>query len=119
MESNHYVDGFVVAVPTANRESYRQHAIAAAHLFRKHGALSLVQCWGDNVPSGKLTSMPMAVKCQADETVVFAWIVWPSKTVRDQGMASVTADPDNPDRAQMPFDAQRVIFGGFTLLVEA
>ena len=117
MESNHYVDGFVVAVPTANRESYRQHAIAAAHLFRKHGALSLVECWGDDVPEGKITSLPMAVKCEPDETVVFSWIIWPSKAARNQGMAAVMADPDMPQ--EMPFDGKRVIFGGFTVLVDA
>lgn len=117
MDPNHYIDGFVAAVPTARREAYRQHALDAARVFRKHGALSLVECWGDDVPEGKLTSLPMAVKRQPDETVVFSWIVWPSKAVRDQGMAAVMSDPDIPK--QMPFDGQRMIFGGFTVLVDA
>ena len=117
MDMNNYVEGFVVAVPTANRETYRQVAADAARLFRKHGALSLVECWGDDVPEGKLTSLPMAVKLKPDETVVFSWIVWPSKAARDKGNAAVMADPDAPK--QLPFDGQRMIFGGFTVLVDA
>ena len=88
-------------------------------MFRKHGALSLIECWGDDVPEGKLTSMPMAVQCKPDETVVFAWILWPSKAVRDQGMAAVMADPNAMNPADAPFDAKRMIFGGFTVLVDA
>ena len=69
-----YIDGFVLAVPTANREVYRQHALDAAKVFRDHGALALVECWGDDVPEGKVTSFPMAVQRKSDETVVFSWI---------------------------------------------
>lgn len=115
-----YVDGFVAAVPTANREIYRQHAEKAAAVFREHGALSLVECWGDDVPPGKLTSFPMAVQCQADETVVFSWITWPSKQVRDEGMRKVAADPRlQPDTNPMPFDGKRLIYGGFQMIVRA
>ena len=74
-----YVDGFVLAVPKANRDAYKKHAEEAAVVFKDHGALQLVECWGDDVPDGKLTSFPMAVKCQDDETVVFSWILWPSR----------------------------------------
>src|SRR5499427_4268925 len=81
-----YVDGFVAAVPTANRNVYRKHAETAATVLKQHGALRVVECWGDNVPEGKLTSFPMAVKRKDDETVVFSWIVWPSRQVRDVGM---------------------------------
>ena len=77
MEPDSYIDGFVLAVPTANKETFRQHASEAAQIFKKHGALEIVECWGDDVPEGKLTSMPMAVKRKDDETVVFSWIVWP------------------------------------------
>jgi uncharacterized protein YbaA (DUF1428 family) len=112
---NNYVDGFVVAVPTTQRETYRQHASDAARVFHKHGALEVVECWGDDVPEGKVTSLPLAVKCQPNETVVLSWVVWPSKAVRDQGMAAVMADPNIPK--QMPFDGQRMIYGGFTVLV--
>jgi len=88
-----YVDGFVVAVPNANRDIYKEHAETAAVLFKEHGALQLVECWGDDVPEGKLTSFPMAVKCQEDETVVFSWILWPSRQARDDGMKKFMADP--------------------------
>jgi uncharacterized protein YbaA (DUF1428 family) len=115
-----YIDGFVAAVPTANRDTYRKHAEKAAVVFKEHGALKLVECWGDDVPDGKLTSFPMAVQKKADETVVFSWIVWPSKQVRDAGMKKVMADPRvQPDANPMPFDGKRLIFGGFQVLVEA
>jgi uncharacterized protein YbaA (DUF1428 family) len=81
-----YVDGFVAAVPTTNREAYKKHAEAAAVVFKEHGAMKVVECWGDDVPDGKITSFPMAVKRQDDETVVFSWIIWPSRQVRDQIM---------------------------------
>jgi uncharacterized protein YbaA (DUF1428 family) len=115
-----YVDGFVAAVPIANREIYKKHAEAAAVVFKKHGALKLVECWGDDVPDGKVTSFPMAVKRKDDETVVFSWIIWPSRKVRDQGIKMVMADPRlRPDTNPMPFDGKRMIYGGFEMIVEA
>ena len=114
-----YVDGFVAAVPTANREQYRAHAAKGAVVFKEHGALKVVECWGDDVPDGKVTSFPMAVKRAADETVVFSWILWPSRQVRDQGMKKAMDDPRmKPDVNPMPFDGKRMIFGGFETLVE-
>lgn len=114
-----YIDGFVAAVPTANRERYKKHAEAAAVVFKEHGALRLVECWGDDVPQGKVTSFPMAVKCKDDETVVFSWITWPSKKVRDEGMKKAMADPRiQPDKNPMPFDGKRLIYGGFEMLVD-
>ncbi|GAA0569411.1 DUF1428 domain-containing protein [Caenispirillum bisanense] len=114
-----YVDGFVLAVPTANKEVYRQHAEAAAAVFREHGALKLVECWGDDVPEGKVTSFPMAVKRNDDETVVFSWILWPSREVRDAGIKKVMEDPRlHPDTNPMPFDGQRMIYGGFEMIVD-
>lgn len=117
MQPDAYIDGFLMAVPTAGRQAYRQHALETAAVFRKHGALEIVECWGDDVPEGKLTSMPMAVKCKDDETVVFSWIVWPSKAARDRGLKAVMDDPDLP--REMPFDGQRMVFGGFRPLVHA
>ncbi|HRO60386.1 MAG TPA: DUF1428 domain-containing protein [Burkholderiaceae bacterium] len=115
-----YVDGFVAAVPTANREAYREHAAKASVVFKEHGALSFVECWGDDVPDGEVTSFPMAVKCKPDETVVFSWITWPSRQVRDEGMKKVMADPRvQPDVNPMPFDGKRMIYGGFEPIVEA
>ena len=115
-----YIDGFVAAVPTANREAYRKFAEQAAAIFKQHGAQRLVECWGDDVPQGKVTSFPMAVQCKNDETVVFSWITWPSRQVRDEGMKKVMADPTmQPDKNPMPFDGKRLIYGGFEVLVDA
>jgi uncharacterized protein YbaA (DUF1428 family) len=115
-----YVDGLVAAVPTANREKYRTHAEKAAAVFKEHGALKVVECWGDDVPEGEVTSFPMAVKRKPDETVVFSWILWPSRQVRDAAMKKVMADPRlKPDVNPMPFDGKRLIFGGFEMIVEA
>jgi uncharacterized protein YbaA (DUF1428 family) len=116
-----YVDGFVLAVPTARRDEYRAHAAHFAAVFREHGVLSVVECWGDDVPEGTLTSFPMAVKREADETVVFSWMTWPSKAARDAGWKTLMEDPrmPKPGSADMPFDGRRMIFGGFTVLLEA
>lgn len=113
-----YVDGFVLAVPTDKREDYRRFAELAAPIFREVGALQVVECWGDDVPDGKLTSFPMAVKLEPDETVVFAWIVWPSKEVRDEGLQKTMNHP-RMQGVEMPFDGKRMIFGGFRVMVEA
>lgn len=113
-----YVDGFVAAVPNSNRDAYRQHATEAAKSFKAHGALKLVECWGDDVPDGEVTSFPMAVKKKDDETVVFSWIVWPSRQARDEGMKKVMAEYD-PKTNPMPFDGKRLIYGGFEVLVES
>ena len=115
-----YVEGFVAAVPTANRDAFRRHAEGMAKVFKEHGALSVVDCWGDDVPDGEVTSLPMAVKCREDETVVFGWMVWPSREVRDAAHEKVMADlPTSQDAAPMPFDGKRLIYGGFEMLVEA
>lgn len=115
-----YVDGFVLAVPTAKREEYRKLAERAALVFKENGALSLVECWGDDVPEGKLTSFTMAVQRKEDESVVFSWISWPSRSVRDIGMKKAMEDPRlAPENGEMPFDGQRMIFGGFEVLVSA
>lgn len=112
-----YVDGFVAAVRTADREAYRGHCEMAGPVFKAHGALAVVDCWGDDVPEGKLTSFPLAVKREEGETVVFGWIVWPSRTARDAGMAAAMADARFKDM-QMPFDGRRMIFGGFETIAE-
>ena len=115
-----YIDGFVAAVPTANRDSYLRHAQAAAAVFKENGALSVVECWGDDVPEGKLTSFPMAVQRKPDETVVFSWIAWPSRAARDAGMKKSMEDPRlQPGTNPMPFDGKRLIYGGFEVLLSA
>lgn len=115
-----YVDGYVLAVPTANRGTYQRVAQNAAAVFKEYGALAVTECWGDDVPEGKVTSFPMAVKRKEDETVVFSWIVWPSRAVRDVGMKKAMEDPRLKEGMNpMPFDGQRMIYGGFQVIVNA
>jgi uncharacterized protein YbaA (DUF1428 family) len=114
-----YVDGFVAAVPNANKKAFIKHATDSARLFKEHGALKIVECWGDDVPDGKLTSFPMAVKKETDESVVFSWVTWPSKAVRDAGWAKMMEDPRmQPGANPMPFDGKRIIYGGFDVVLE-
>jgi uncharacterized protein YbaA (DUF1428 family) len=115
-----YVDGYLLAVTTAKKEMYREMATMAMGIFKEHGALQVTETWGDDVPQGKVTSFPMAVKCKDDETVVFSWVIWPSKEARDIGMKKFMEDPrlHKWDHNNMPFDGQRMIFGGFEVLVQ-
>ncbi|ODU21957.1 MAG: RNA signal recognition particle [Sphingomonas sp. SCN 67-18] len=114
-----YIDGFLVPVPNDKREAYREMAATVAPLFREYGALQLVECWGDDIPVGKTTDFRMAVKAEEHENVVFSWIVWPSKEARDAGNAKLMADPRmQPDMDAMPFDGKRMVFGGFSLLLD-
>lgn len=112
-----YVDMAVYAVPTANKEAFVEHAEKVAAIFKKHGARSVADCWGDQVPDGEVTSLPMAVQCKDDETVAFSWITWASKEAHDEGMAKAMADMDAMDEP-MPFDGKRMIFGSFETVVE-
>ena len=82
-----YIDGFVAAVPTANRARFIEHADTADRVFRELGATRVIECWGDDVPAGKLTDFRKAVQATADETVVFSWVEWPDKATRDKAMA--------------------------------
>ena len=114
-----YIDGFLIPVPTENKEAYRSHAEKAAVLFKEFGALSVVETWGDDVPEGKLTSMHTAVLRKPNESVVLGWIVWPDKAARDAGMAKIMSDPRMSDVSNpMPFDGKRMIFGGFEPILE-
>jgi len=115
-----YVDGYVLAVPNAEKDAYIKLAKEASVVFKDHGAISVVENWGDDVPEGKLTSFPMAVKCTEEETVVFSWITWPSKEARDSGMKQAMEDPrfKNMGPDSMPFDGKRMIFGGFRTIVD-
>ena len=114
-----YVDGFLVPVRNDRRVDYRKMAAEAAAIFREHGALEVVEAWGDDVPSGKVTSFPMAVKLEPDETVVFSWIVWPSREARDAGNEKVMKDPRMQGPDDVPFNMQRLIYGGFEQIVTA
>ena len=115
-----YVNGFVAAVPTANREAFIAHSRTAAEVFKEHGAVSVMECWGTDVPDGETTSFPMAVRCADDETVVFSWIVWPSKAASDAAMGAMESDPRmSAENNPMPFDGKRMIYGGFEPVMEA
>ncbi|WP_199553366.1 DUF1428 domain-containing protein [Sandaracinobacteroides hominis] len=114
-----YVEGFVIAVPTARKEDYRKLAESAAPLFKDFGALKIVECWGDDVPDGKITSFPMAVQKKDDETVVFSWIIWPDRETRKSGQEKMMKDERMAGLTDMPFDGKRMIFGGFDILVDA
>ncbi|GJE27869.1 DUF1428 domain-containing protein [Methylobacterium organophilum] len=113
-----YVDGFVVPVPKAKLDAYRALAETAASIWKEHGALAFVECIGDDVPQGELTSFPRAVQAEEDEVVAFSWIVFPSREARDAVNGKVMADPRmDCDPATAPFDAKRMIYGGFTPLL--
>jgi uncharacterized protein YbaA (DUF1428 family) len=113
-----YVDGFVASVPNAKRGAYTRHCEVAGVVFKDCGALSVVDCWGEDVPEGKLTSFPMAVQRRDDETVVFGWITWPSRAARDAGVKKAMADP-RLTVSEMPFDGQRMIYGGFEVIASS
>jgi uncharacterized protein YbaA (DUF1428 family) len=112
-----YVDGFVIPVPADKKQAYRDMARKAAAVFKEHGATRVVECWGDDVPDGKVTDFKRAVQAEAGEGVVFSWIVWPSKEVRDEGNKKVMAD-SRMQGDDMPFDGKRLIFGGFEVLLD-
>jgi uncharacterized protein YbaA (DUF1428 family) len=118
-----YIDGFVIAVPTANKQKFIDHAATADPMFKEMGAIRIVECWADDVPDGKVTDFRRAVQATEDETVVFSWIEWPDKETRDAAFKKMM-DPENPDprmdpaKNPMPFDGKRMIFGGFAPVVE-
>ena len=114
-----YVEGFVAAVPAANKAAYVEHVAAAALLFKEFGATRVVETWGDAVPDGKVTDFKGAVKAKADEVVVFSWIEYPSRAARDAANERIHTDPRMRQMAaSMPFDGKRMIFGGFASIVE-
>ncbi|OGA03439.1 MAG: RNA signal recognition particle [Betaproteobacteria bacterium RIFCSPLOWO2_02_64_14] len=117
-----YVDGYVVPVPKRKLEAHRRMAQKAGKVWREHGALELVECVADDVKPGKLTSFPQSVKLKKSETVVFSYIVYKSRAHRDRVNAKVMKDPritGMGDMKNMPFDAKRMFWGGFKVLVDA
>jgi uncharacterized protein YbaA (DUF1428 family) len=114
-----YVDGVIIPVPTANREQYENMAGTMAGMFKEYGALSAVECWENTVPEGKVTSMRLAVQLKEDESVVFSWVMWPSKDVRDQAWEKIMSDERMANHQSMPFDGKRMVFGGFDVMFQA
>jgi uncharacterized protein YbaA (DUF1428 family) len=116
-----YVDGYVLPVPKKKVAAYRRMAQQAGKVWRDHGALEFIECIADDVKPGKQTSFPQSVKLKAGETVVFSWIVFKSRAQRDRVNAKVMKDPrlaKMMDPKAMPFDAKRMFWGGFKVLVE-
>ena len=115
-----YVDGFVLAIPKRNMKAYRAMALKAGKIWREHGALEYRECMGDDTPLGKLTSFPRSVKLKRGEIVVFSWITYRSRKDRDRINALVMADSrlaKMMDPKKLPFDAKRMIWGGFKTFV--
>lgn len=122
-----HVDGFVIAVPTANKQKFIDHARHADGVFMDLGALRVVECWGQDIPAGKQTDFPKAVQATAEETVVFSWVEWPDLATRNAAMETMkgwmanpeTGDPRmDPEKNPMPFDGARLIYGGFEVVVD-
>ena len=118
-----YIDGFVIAVPTADKQKFIEHANMGDSVFTELGATRVIECWGDDVPEGKVTDFRKAVKASADESIVFSWIEWPDKRTRDAAMKKMMSDDFSDDRLDpeknpAPFDGKRLIYGGFEPIVE-
>mgnify|MGYP000603269504 CR=1 FL=1 len=118
-----YIDGFVMAVPTANKQKFIEHARNGDSIFTEFGATRVVECWADDVPEGKVTDFRKAVQATGDESVVFSWIEWPDKETRDAAMNKMMSEDFKDERMDMeknpmPFDGKRLIFGGFKPIVE-
>lgn len=114
-----YIEGFVTAVPKKNKSVYEAHARKAGEIFKELGATRFVECWQDDLPHGKTTDFYGAVKAKEDEAVLFSWIEYPSKEVRDEANKKMMADPRMEEMGkEMPFDGSRMIFGGFSSLID-
>lgn len=117
-----YVNGFILAVPEANKEAYKDIAERFWDIVKEFGALSQIECWEADVPDGKVTDMRRAVKCEPGEKIVFSWVTWPDKATSDAGQEKMMTDErmkefGGPDGSGMPFDGMRMIYGGFEPLV--
>lgn len=113
-----YIDGIVVPVPTANKDAYRAMAEKTSAKFREQGAVRVMESWGDDVPEGKVTDYQRAVQARPDENIVYSWIEWPDKATRDSAWEKIMADPDMQPGGEMPFDGQRMFWGGFEPILD-
>ena len=118
-----YIDGYVFAVPTASKQEFVEYAKNVDSIFTEFGATRVVECWGDDVPDGEVTDFRKAVQATAEESVVFSWIEWPDKDTRDAAMQKMMSDDLNdermdPNKNPIPFDGKRLVFGGFSPIVE-
>ena len=118
-----YIEGFVIPVPTANRQQFIDHATFTDTLFKELGAIRVIECWGDDVPDGTWTDFRKAVDAKDGETVVFSWIEWPDRATREEAMVRMHDLMDTDRRFDekenaVPFDGKRMIYGGFAPVVE-
>jgi uncharacterized protein YbaA (DUF1428 family) len=112
-----YIDGCLIPVPAKNQDAYRELADRYAAILKEYGATRTVDAWGDDLPDGKVTDYKGAVKAKAEEKVVFSWVEWPSKEIRDQAWDKIMADP-RMKGFERPYDGQRMIYGGFAPLLD-
>ena len=112
-----YIDGFVIAVPSANKQEFIDHARHFDSMFLELGATRVIECWGDDVPHGELTDFFRATQAKDDETVVFSWIEYPDKATRDAANEKMRQDPEMANM-EMPFDGARMFWGGFEQVVD-
>ena len=113
-----YFDGFVIAVPTANKQAFIDHARQFDPMFLEFGATRVVEAWGDDVPDGKVTDYRRAVKAQPGENVVYSFIEWPSRAARDSGWEESLKDPRMQGMHKDVFDGQRMFWGGFEPILD-
>ncbi|UXU75609.1 MULTISPECIES: DUF1428 domain-containing protein [unclassified Paracoccus (in: a-proteobacteria)] len=113
-----YYSGFLLAVPTANKQKYIELARDHWPMFKQYGALRMVEAWGVDVPHGKVTDFYMSTQAKEDETIVFSWIEWPDRATADAAFERMMADPDTPRPPEMPFDGMRMMWGGFEPIVD-
>ena len=113
-----YIEGFVAAVPHANKDAYRRHAEKAVPYFKKLGATRMVENWGDDVPDGKITDFKRAVQAKHDEDIIFSWVEYPDRATRDKANEQMMSDPAMQDMSEMPFDGKRMIFAGFQPIID-
>ncbi|MDP1667923.1 DUF1428 domain-containing protein [Phaeovulum sp.] len=114
-----YIDGFVVPVPAGNRDAYLEAARKGWNAFQKFGALQMVETLSDNIPDGKKTDFRRAVAAESGEIVAFSWIIWPDKATRETAWEKMMTDPDMAAMGEMPFDASRMIYGGFAPIFDS
>ena len=113
-----YVDGLVLPVPGDNKEAYTRHADRIAGVFREYGALRVVEAWGEETPDGQVTDYNRATLKKDGEKVVYSWIEWPSKQVRDEAWPKLMADERMKPGGDSLFDGQRMMWGGFASIVD-
>ena len=113
-----YIQGFLIPVPNAKKDAYREMAEKSAPIFREYGALRTVEAWGDSVPDGKVTDFKRAVKATGDETVVFSWIEWPDKATCEEAAKKMESDPRWQEMPEMPFDGKRMMWAGFAPILD-